>query len=176
MRTSRLHTPHQTLKVGAELTLSKDQLHYLTQVLRLKTDAQVQAFDGAGQRAETLLQKDRLLVQSTDNTPAPPCRFVLGLGISQRERMEYAIQKSTELGVAEIVPLVSRYSEWKLSGARAKQRIEYWQCIAISACEQSGQDYIPLLHQPASPPACPTGRRTCRLIWRYCWIPKALNR
>ena len=143
MRTPRLYTPDQSLRRGAVLRLNAEQQHYLRRVLRLDAGAQVQAFDGAGQRAETLWQNDTLLVQSSQSTPAGRCRLILGLGISQRERMEYAVQKSTELGVAQIVPLTTRYAEWRLTGSRGERRIAHWQKIAASACEQCGQDYVP---------------------------------
>ena len=68
--------------------------------------------------------------------------------MSRGERMDYAIQKATELGVNEITPLFSSRCEVKLDPQRQTKRITHWQQIAISACEQSGRIDIPCIHAP----------------------------
>src|SRR5690606_16346138 len=74
----------------------------------------------------------------------------LALGISRGERMDYAIQKSTELGVSAIQPLVTQHCEVKLQGERQDKRLEHWQQVAISACEQSGRVRVPPVLAPLS--------------------------
>ena len=68
--------------------------------------------------------------------------------MSRGERMDYAIQKATELGVNEITPLYSSRCEVKLDHQRQIKRLAHWQQIAISACEQSGRIDVPLIHSP----------------------------
>lgn len=62
--------------------------------------------------------------------------------------MDLAIQKCTELGVTEIIPLFTEFSEVKLSGERLQKKRQHWQQIAISACEQSGRTRLPQIHAP----------------------------
>lgn len=72
-----------------------------------------------------------------------PLHTVLGIGVSRGERMEWVVQKATELGVNVIAPLLSERTEVKLSGERAGKKRLHWQQIAISACEQSGRNRVP---------------------------------
>ena len=84
--------------------------------------------------------------------PGPPASSLhthLGQVMSRGERMDYAIQKATELGVNEITPLFSRRCEVKLDATRQAKRLAHWQQIAISACEQSGRLDIPHIYPPA---------------------------
>lgn len=84
--------------------------------------------------------------------PGPPASSLhthLGQVMSRGERMDYAIQKATELGVNEITPLFSRRCEVKLDATRQAKRLAHWQQIAISACEQSGRIDIPHIYPPA---------------------------
>jgi 16S rRNA (uracil1498-N3)-methyltransferase len=69
-------------------------------------------------------------------------------GISRSNRMDTAIQKATELGVAEIRPVVTKRSVVQLDERRAARRLSHWQQIAISACEQCGRDTVPHVLAP----------------------------
>jgi 16S rRNA (uracil1498-N3)-methyltransferase len=60
--------------------------------------------------------------------------------------MDWIVQKATELGVAEIVPLLTERSEVKLDDKRASKRLEHWHAVVIGACEQSGRAVVPALH------------------------------
>jgi 16S rRNA (uracil1498-N3)-methyltransferase len=77
-----------------------------------------------------------------------PLRIHLGQGLSRGERMDWAIQKATELGVAHITPIVSERCEVRLKDERADKRLAHWQQIAISACEQCGRSVLPAIHPP----------------------------
>lgn len=74
----------------------------------------------------------------------------LGLGISKGERMDYAIQKAVELGVNKITPLFTEYCVVNLDEKRIKKRLNHWNGIIISACEQSGRNVLPILNIPTS--------------------------
>lgn len=74
----------------------------------------------------------------------------LGQGLSRGERMDWAIQKATELGVAEITPIVSERCEVRLKEERADKRLAHWRQIAISACEQCGRSVIPTVNPPVT--------------------------
>lgn len=134
--------------------LESHSAHYLGKVLRLTVGDSVCLFCGDGlEYTATITSMDKHSVTlSTGDAAAPatesPLRSVLALGISRGERMDYAIQKSTELGVTEIVPLFTEHCEVKLQGERSDKRQAHWQQIAISACEQSKRVKVPMVHAP----------------------------
>ncbi len=72
----------------------------------------------------------------------------LGQGLSRGERMDWAIQKATELGATQITPVISERCEVRLKDERADKRLAHWRQIAISACEQCGRSVIPIIHPP----------------------------
>ncbi len=153
MRVSRIYT-EQPLKQESQITLTGQQAHYLSKVLRLKANANLILFNGDGYEYKSLLtaiDKHKVIVDIQKSTVAnseSPLHSILGLGLSRGERMDIAIQKSTELGVTEIVPLFTEFSEVKLQGERLQKKIEHWQQVAISACEQSGRNQPPKVHKP----------------------------
>ena len=136
--------------------LPEAQAHYLSRVLRLNVGAAVQLFDGSGQeyRGElTCVTKKTVQVslqECLDGLPESSLHIHLGQGLSRGERMDWAIQKATELGVAEITPLFTERCEVRLNDERAQKRLEHWQQIAISACEQCGRSKVPVIHSPQS--------------------------
>jgi 16S rRNA (uracil1498-N3)-methyltransferase len=153
MRISRIHTP-QPLQAGVEVTLDEQRSHYLTRVLRLPLGASLIVFNGDGlEYPATLNSADKKYTRIVLAEPVQPntesaLHTVLGLGISRGERMDYAIQKSTELGVSVITPLLTEHCEVKLSGERIEKRLEHWRQISISACEQCGRVRLPVIESP----------------------------
>ena len=77
-----------------------------------------------------------------------PLKVHLVQGISRGERMDFVVQKATELGVKRITPLLTERGVVKLDDQRAKKRQQHWQKIAASACEQCGRVRLPLLDAP----------------------------
>jgi 16S rRNA (uracil1498-N3)-methyltransferase len=74
----------------------------------------------------------------------------LAVGMPANERMDWLVEKATELGVASIQPLMTERSVLRLSGERADKKRLHWQAIAVAACEQCGRNRVPLIHAPAS--------------------------
>ncbi|TBU92632.1 16S rRNA (uracil(1498)-N(3))-methyltransferase [Stutzerimonas kirkiae] len=134
--------------------LPEEQAHYIGRVLRLQAGAAVQLFDGSGREfLGTLLEagKKRVsvaLVEELAGQPESPLHIHLGQGLSRGERMDWAIQKATELGASEITPIVSERCEVRLNDERADKRLAHWRQIAISACEQCGRSVVPKIHPP----------------------------
>jgi 16S rRNA (uracil1498-N3)-methyltransferase len=153
MRISRIHTP-QALQAGVEIALDEQRSHYLLRVLRLPLGANLIVFNGNGLEYPAVLtaadKKVARITLAAALTPATESSLhtVLGLGISRGERMDYAIQKSTELGVSVIVPLLTEHCEVKLDGERVEKRLEHWRQISISACEQCGRVRLPRIETP----------------------------
>lgn len=137
-------------------SLPEAAAHYIGRVLRLPAGAAVQLFDGSGTefRGELLeVGKKQVSVQLHEQLPGLPessLRIHLGQGLSRGERMDWAIQKATELGVAEITPIVSERCEVRLKDERADKRLAHWRQIAISACEQCGRSVIPQINPPVT--------------------------
>jgi 16S rRNA (uracil1498-N3)-methyltransferase len=77
-----------------------------------------------------------------------PLRIVLLQALARGEKMDWIVQKATELGVAAIVPVDSERSEVRLDAARADRRVAHWRSVAASACEQSGRARLPSLVAP----------------------------
>ncbi len=134
--------------------LPEAQAHYIGRVLRHVAGDAVQLFDGSGQeyRGELIeVGKKGVRVELREQLAGladSPLRIHLGQGLSRGERMDWAIQKATELGVAEITPVVSERCEVRLKDERADKRLAHWRQVAISACEQCGRSSLPLIHPP----------------------------
>lgn len=118
-------------------------------VLRVKNTEEIVLFNGNGKSYPALpevLEKRRASVrilreEATDNES--PLNITLVQAVSAAERMDFTLQKSVELGVAEIRPVISERCVVRLSGERAEKRVARWQEIVVSACEQSGRNIVP---------------------------------
>ena len=118
-------------------------------VLRVKNTEEIVLFNGNGKAYPALpevLEKRHASVrilreEATDNES--PLNITLVQAVSAAERMDFTLQKSVELGVAEIRPVISERCVVRLSGERAEKRVARWQEIVVSACEQSGRNIVP---------------------------------
>ena len=146
-----------------------EESHHAVDVLRLRSGDSAAIFDGKGTEARvrlTQVSADEVSYEtlSTARTPPPSCRIRFGQALIKPVGMDLLIQKLTELGVSEIWPIASERSVSKPSGEkRISQR---WEAIALSACKQSGQNWLPKIHEvgpldnflSAPNPAPPAGR------------------
>lgn len=134
--------------------LPETQAHYIGRVLRHAVGDAVQLFDGSGQeylgelievgkKAVRVELREQLSGQSES-----ALQVHLGQGLSRGERMDWAIQKATELGAAKITPIVSERCEVRLKDERADKRLAHWRQVAISACEQCGRSVLPQINPP----------------------------
>jgi len=155
MRVSRIYLD-QPLTQGQQIRPDERARRYIGQVLRLRPGQSLTLFNGDGtDYAAELLQCDRrecrvLVGEPGDTEPPAPLKVHLAIGISRGERMDFAIQKSVELGVQAITPLHTTRSQVQLAGARLEKRLDHWRGVIVSACEQSGRNRIPCLNPPAS--------------------------
>ena len=148
---------------------SQEESHHAVDVLRLRSGDSAAIFDGKGTEARvrlTQVSADEVSYEtlSTARTPPPSCRIRFGQALIKPVGMDLLIQKLTELGVSEIWPIASERSISKPSG---EKRISHrWESIALSACKQSGQNWLPKIHEvgpldnflSAPNPAPPAGR------------------
>ena len=153
MPNTRLYTEHR-LGPGAELELGVEAARYLGRVLRLKAGDVLSVFNGNdGEWHATIrtLGKERVALQvgeALDADTESALRVHLVQGISRGERMDFVVQKATELGVARITPVLTDHGMVRLDAARAAKRRDHWQRVAQNACEQSGRTRPPRLDLP----------------------------
>lgn len=141
---------------GTSLVLSPEESHHLRRVLRLREGDRVVAFDGTGR--EYLCQIERvtddqvLLRILKDYQPRveSPLFLRLGQALVKGEKFDWVVQKATELGVREILPLVTDHCEpWAHRWERS-DRLHRWRRIALEACKQCGRTQVPLVRDPLS--------------------------
>ena len=137
------------LSPGAEIVLPEAAARHAVSVLRLQVGDALNLFNGeGGQYSATLVavnkRETRARLLAFDATEREsPVDITLALGISAGERMDYSLQKATELGVTSIQPLATERSVVKLAGERADKRVQHWQHVVIAACEQCGRNRVP---------------------------------
>ena len=149
----RFYSP-PPLPISGSFELPPDAAHHASRVLRLRVGDKVEIFDGIGNECRGLIAElsgKRVTVTgicSSSNNRESPLHMVLAQALSGSEKMDWVIQKATELGVKEIQPLVTERSVARLPAERVHKRLEHWRQIAISACEQCGRSMLPGLHAP----------------------------
>ena len=151
MRHTRVYL-NRPLTLGSRQPLDERTAAYLTRVLRLKVEDQLIVFNGDGQEHRARLNKSphgewqALIEDALPVCADSPLKITLVQGISRGERMDYAIQKATELGVTAIQPLACERSVVRLDSEQAKRRLEHWQAVAVSASEQCHRHSVPTVH------------------------------
>ncbi len=150
MRTPRVYTaqaiePHSRLELGSEAS------HYLLKVLRMQEGRELILFNGEGSEFPAMLSaaSKKMAVldigEQRNLSKESPLYTELAIGLSKGERMDWVIQKATELGVTKLVPLLTERTEVKLKGDRLDKRIHHWKQIAISTCEQCQRNILPFI-------------------------------
>ena len=149
----RLYVP---APVAAEtsLELSSEQAHYLGRVLRMKPGGALTVFDGDGaeypatvesmSKTQAQLELGKRHVEDRES----PRNLRLIQGVSRGERMDFVVQKATELGVTVIQPVMTARTVVRLNGERKERRLAHWRRIAIGACEQCGRNRLPDIASP----------------------------
>ena len=143
------------LAAGAVLTLPPGPARHV-QVLRLQPGAPLVVFDGSGGEWRATLAsigRREVSVELGAHAAAErelPFGVTLALGMPANERMDFVIEKATELGVAAIQPLACARSVLRLDDARAARKVMHWQAIAVAAAEQSGRTRVPVV-RPVRP-------------------------
>ncbi|MBI5436605.1 MAG: 16S rRNA (uracil(1498)-N(3))-methyltransferase [Nitrosomonadales bacterium] len=153
MSAPRFYCP-PPLHLGATLELPPEAAHHAHRVLRLRVNDPVQLFDGEGHALDATISEingKRVVLgklKPCAAEPQPPLRIVLAQAMCSSEKMDWVVQKATELGAAEIQPVQTRRSVAKLSGERIERRTEHWRNVTIAACEQCGRNALPQVHAP----------------------------
>lgn len=126
------------------------------QVLRLQPGDAITLFNGLGGEFEAAITRmGRSDVQVTIGRHNPvereaPREVHLAIGMPANERMDWLVEKASELGVTSIQPLLAERSVLRLKGERADKKLAHWRGVAIAACEQCGRNRVPLIHELAT--------------------------
>lgn len=144
------------LNTGNTIELTESVFHHWVRVLRAKVQEQAIFFNGNGGEYRvtlTEINKKNAFV-SVDHFEAidrtAPFKVILGQVMSKGDRMDYAIQKATELGVTTIQLLTSDRCEMRLKYDRDQKKLDHWQSVAVAACEQCGMNIVPKVLAPIS--------------------------
>jgi len=150
MRIPRLYLD-APLHAGATLTLDESQSHYLNKVLRMEAGRELQVFNGDGREFRaSIIKVDKRAVEievisGETIDRESPLETHLAIGISRGERMDWVLQKATELGATRITPLFTERTEVRLQGERLEKKMQHWRQITLSACEQCQRNVPPQL-------------------------------
>ncbi|MDQ8952029.1 16S rRNA (uracil(1498)-N(3))-methyltransferase [Acinetobacter rudis] len=145
-----------TLELGVNLQLTDQVFHHWVKVLRAQLGAVATLFNGQGGEYQVTLieinKKDAVVSvdQFNPDNRTPNAAVVIGQVMSKGDRMDFMVQKATELGVRKIQLLTSERCEMRLKYERDQKKIDHWQAIAIAACEQCGMNIIPEILAPLS--------------------------
>ena len=155
MRLTRVHCA-APLAQGRETTLPEAAAAHVSRVLRLRVGDRLAVFDGRGSEHHAEIAtiagdtvRVRLLEQIAGR-PESPLAVTLVQCISRGERMDWTLQKATELGVSAIAPVLASRSVVRLDTRQAEAKFRHWQAIVVAACEQSGRSRLPELRMPES--------------------------
>ncbi|WP_455200463.1 16S rRNA (uracil(1498)-N(3))-methyltransferase [Kaarinaea lacus] len=159
MRIPRIYqaTP---LKTGESILLDAQAATHVARVLRLKQHDQIIVFNGQGGEytgvIEAIDKRSVKIVLQDYHQPLTesPLHISLLQGISRSERMDYTLQKSVELGVSELYPVTTQHISIHLDETRARKKHAHWQGVVNSACEQSGRNLVPRVHELTSLQDC----------------------
>lgn len=138
------------------IDLDSDAVGHIARVLRMQSGEAITLFNGDGNEYHAVLvdvEKRKVTAQingSTQPARISPLKIQIGQSISRGDRMDYAIQKATELGMSSMTPIQSERCEVRLKSDRLSKKQQQWQQLAISACEQSLRTDVPKIEQPCS--------------------------
>jgi len=135
------------------LVLDEEEAHHCLDVMRCREGDRVIVFNGCGAEAEaeiTRIAKGSVTLKArlVGSTPRPPALITLGQAVPKGKNMDLIIQKATELGASRIVPLLSARTVVQLDGEDLEKKRQKWQRVAIEACKQCGQNWVPEVAAP----------------------------
>jgi len=151
---SRFYIPRDSVR-HSEIRLSGEAAHHILDVMRLRERDKIVAFDGSGKEYEGIIRSadKKSLVISVINTKeaarSDGVEITLIQAIPKRDKMDYIVEKATELGVVAILPTITGRTIVQLKGEKARKRRDRWEKIAAQASRQCGRLTIPVIETPA---------------------------
>jgi len=147
----RFYSPQSDFSLKEIIISNKDELHHLYHVLRLKKGSIIEVFDGKGQEVSGIIvmissRKVKIAIESRKTVEPKIPSIILACAIPKKTKFEMIIEKATELGVDEIIPLKTKRTEMSITGERAEKKMKRYQTVAINAAKQSQRASIPMIH------------------------------
>lgn len=139
-----------------EIFIEGRELEHLSRVLRLKTGTEITVADTRGQVYNCTLEqitKTRAMAridQISKDYSEPPVEITLLQGLPKGDKLELIIQKGTELGVSQIIPIAMSRSVVRLSDRRAQERRNRWERVALEGAKQCGRNRVPKVELPVT--------------------------
>lgn len=153
MSHKRFYVPRDSIQ-ERNATLPPSQAHHLRDVMRIKAGEVVEIFDGTGRGylGEVELKNSKVLISGLRSLPPEESliRVVLAAALVKSSKFEWMLQKATELGVDEFIPLKTSRSEIRVSESKILARMERWNRIVQEASKQSRRLSAPQIHAPLS--------------------------
>lgn len=148
---ARFYLPPAAWQSTAQL--EEEESRHCAQVLRLGSGDAITVFDGCGRSARATIRQVTkhavsLEIGEVTQDPAPSPAITLAQAVPKGKTIEWIIEKAVELGVSQIVPLVTRYTIVKYDAEEAIKKAEKWQKVALEACKQCGQNWLPQVLPP----------------------------
>jgi 16S rRNA (uracil1498-N3)-methyltransferase len=146
------------LNVSATIRLDEKASHHLARVLRAKVGEELVLFNGQGGEYSAVIAHidkkgvDVKLNEFVSREAESPLQIELAQGLARGEKMDFIVQKAVELGVAKILPVMTERCNVRLDVQREEKRLQHWQAVVVSACEQCGRNRLPQLEATVSLP------------------------
>jgi 16S rRNA (uracil1498-N3)-methyltransferase len=153
MRLTRVYVDGE-LNSGSVVELPRDTAAHLSKVLRARGGEELVLFNGDGREFQGAIESVRGTQVSASIGAArlvdreSPCKVTLLQCVPRGDRMDFIVQKATELGVARIVPVLSQRSVVRLDARQAALKQAHWHGVAVNACEQCGRNRLPHIETP----------------------------
>jgi 16S rRNA (uracil1498-N3)-methyltransferase len=153
MRLTRVFVEGE-LTPGSVVELARDTASHLSKVLRARSGDEIVLFNGDGRELMGAIETVRGSRISASIGAAravdreSPFAITLVQCVPRGDRMDFIVQKATELGIARIVPVLSQRSVVRLDESQAAAKQAHWHAVAVSACEQCGRNRLPRVEAP----------------------------
>jgi 16S rRNA (uracil1498-N3)-methyltransferase len=153
MRLTRVYV-ETPVSAGKRVVVNGSAANHIMRVLRLRSGDELTVFDGSGGEFAARIEefrKEAVVVSVAERRALDresPLSLTLAQGVSRGERMDWIIQKATELGASRIVPVFTKRSVVRLDEKQAERKLQHWRAITVAACEQCGRNRVPELVAP----------------------------
>jgi 16S rRNA (uracil1498-N3)-methyltransferase len=153
MRMTRVFVDAE-LQPGNIVELARNTASHLAKVLRARSGDELVLFNGDGREFAASIESVRgsrvsaSIISARSVDRESPLKVTLLQCVPRGDRMDFVVQKATELGVERIVPVLSQRSVVRLDAAQAASKQAHWLAVAVSACEQCGRNKLPIVEAP----------------------------
>lgn len=144
----RAYHPFEVAPDAPTLTLSREESFHIVKVLRARADEKISAFDGrgnvwTGRMVSADAKALEIAIETRERAAPPSCRLALAQMLPKASLADDIVRAGVEIGLSEFYPILGARTELKLDAARAARRLERWRAVAVEACKQCGNPFVP---------------------------------